>query len=113
VNRSRLPKRGSLRAAWVWFALIPLTQFVFALFRAGTGGSARDLMLVEMWADGVGWLLLGLSLLCLTDLFGDPDHTNAEPGAPPEPPSAAPTQSGSKTMKPEPQSEARAASGGR
>lgn len=84
VNRSRFPKRGSLRSAWVWFALVPITQFVFTLFRAGTGGSGKALFLVETWADGIGWLFLGISLLCLTDLFGEPNDRSAEPDAAPK-----------------------------
>jgi hypothetical protein len=82
VNRNKLAKSVSLRAAWVWFALVPLSQFVFALFRAGNIRSTTDLALVEIWADGIGWLFLGISLLCLTGMFPQQEPHNARPGAP-------------------------------
>jgi hypothetical protein len=68
VHREKLPKSTSIRVAWFWFSLIPLSHFFFTLFRAGNYTSARDLALVEIWAEGVAWLLLGISWL---RLFGN------------------------------------------
>ncbi|MBT3288785.1 MAG: hypothetical protein HN904_18705 [Victivallales bacterium] len=68
-NRDKFPKNMSLWPAWLWFSLVPVSRFVFALFRAGNMRSVRDLALIEVWADGIGWLLLGLSFLCLADIF--------------------------------------------
>ena len=68
VHPEKLPKGTSVRVAWFWFSLIPVSQFFFTLFRAGNYTSARDLALVEIWAEGVAWLLLGVSLL---RLFGN------------------------------------------
>ena len=65
-HKKRLPPRVSLRDAWIWFALIPIAHFVFALMRAGNFRDSGDLALIEIWSDGVGWLLLGISMLCLT-----------------------------------------------
>jgi hypothetical protein len=66
THQERLPKRVSLHGAWFWFSLMPIGQFVFSLLRAANIRDPRDLALVEIWADGVGWLLLGISLLSLT-----------------------------------------------
>ena len=65
ANKDRVSNKGSFRVAWVWFALIPVSRFVFALFRAGNYRSPRDLTLIEIWSDGVGWLLMAISLLFL------------------------------------------------
>ncbi len=79
THREKLSNAGSLRMAWIWFALIPIIQFFFSLFRAGNVGSARDLALVDVLADGVSWLLLGISLLCLTGSLAARRQPNAEP----------------------------------
>jgi hypothetical protein len=61
--------RGSLRAAWMWLAAVPLGSFVMALFRAGNLRNPRDIVLIEVWADGFTWLFLGLGILCLGRAF--------------------------------------------
>ena len=61
----RIMNRRSFRTAWIWFALIPVSNFVFTLFRAGNMRSPSDLALVEVWSVGVAWLLLGVSLFAL------------------------------------------------
>lgn len=78
VHRQRTPDFPSLQGAWTWLALIPINQFVFALFRAANIRAPRDLALVEIWADGLGWLFLGISMFCLTDVFA-PVQTNVPP----------------------------------
>jgi hypothetical protein len=65
VNRERLGRTDSFRMAWIWFALIPISHFVFALFRVGNLRSPGDLALIEIWSDGIAWLLLGISMLYL------------------------------------------------
>jgi len=80
THKEKIPGAGSLRTAWVWFALIPLSQFLFALFRAGNVNSPPDLALVEIWADGIGWLLLGISFLCLTSNIAGRQSKISEPG---------------------------------
>ena len=76
VHREKVIKGASLRLAWIWFAMIPISHFVFALFRAGNLGTPRDLALIEVWEDGIAWLLLGGSLLFLTGaLFSDRSGT--------------------------------------
>lgn len=69
ANRERLPKNVSLGGAWIWFSLVPISRFVFALFRAGNLRNPKDLALVEIWADGIGWLFLGISFFCLSGLM--------------------------------------------
>lgn len=61
----RAPSEFALRKAWTWVALIGISHAVFALFRAGNYRNPNDLMLAGIWEDGVGWLLLGLSMLAL------------------------------------------------
>jgi len=73
THREKLASSDSLRMAWIWFALIPITHFVFDLFRAGNVGSTGDLALVEIWDAGLAWLLLGISLLSLTGVVA-PDR---------------------------------------
>ena len=75
INRQKFSDTGSLRMAWLWLAGVPLSHFFFSLFRAGNFGSTRDLALVEIWADGFAWLLLGISLLCLAGILA-PDRND-------------------------------------
>lgn len=41
--------------AWFWFAMIPLSHFIFALIKVGNIRDAHDLMLIEIWAGGCSW----------------------------------------------------------
>jgi hypothetical protein len=65
ANPGRISDKGLFRAAWIWYAIIPFNHFVFTLFRAGNIRSTRGLALVEIWSDGISWLLLGISLILL------------------------------------------------
>ncbi|WP_226895729.1 hypothetical protein [Luteolibacter marinus] len=65
VRMSEGTARRGLRTAWFWLALAPLSQFAMSLFRAGNLRDARDLALIGVWADGLGWLFVGLSIVCL------------------------------------------------
>ena len=78
VNPQKLPSSASLRLAWLWFAMIPISHFVFALFRAGYYPNAKDLALVEIWSDGIAWLLFGASLLCLTGVVAQDARKSLE-----------------------------------
>jgi len=69
ANRTRFPDRLSLRLAWTWFALIPISHFVFAIFQATNIRDPRDLALVEIWSNGFEWLLLGVSMIFLKDVI--------------------------------------------
>jgi hypothetical protein len=69
THKDKLSQRVSLGAAWIWFALIPISQFTFALFSAGNIDSTRDLALIQIWADGIGWLFLGISLFCISGIM--------------------------------------------
>jgi hypothetical protein len=80
THQEKILCEGSFRTAWIWFALIPVSQFFFALFRAGNFNSATDLALVEIWADGFGWLLLGISFLCLTSSIAGSGSKKVRPG---------------------------------
>jgi len=82
THKEKIPGAGSLRTAWVWFALIPISQFFFSLVRAGNVNSATDLALVEIWADGIGWLLLGISFFCLTSSIAGRRSKILEPDGP-------------------------------
>lgn len=50
------------RLSWSFLSAVIVSRFVFALFRAGNYRNAHDLLLIGIWEDGVGWLLLGLSV---------------------------------------------------
>jgi len=58
-------RRNSLRAAWVTFALIPFSEFLMHLFRAGNIRDVRAMQLIEVWDQALPSLLLGISFLCL------------------------------------------------
>ena len=88
VKRDRFANSSALRSAWITFALIPISYFVFALFRAGNFRDPRDLALIEIWANGVEWLLLGISMLFLTQMIAPHPWDNRS--TPPPPPPATP-----------------------
>ncbi len=81
VHQQRSPAFPSMRAAWVWLALIPLSQFFFTLTRAANIRDPRSLALTEIWANGFEWLFLGISMICLTGAFDfqpmEPPPTNS------------------------------------
>ena len=58
-------RRGSFRAAWITFALIPFWQFIMHLCRAGQLRDTRAQELIGIWEQAVPSLLLGVSFLCL------------------------------------------------
>ena len=62
VSREKLGETDSLRLAWIWFALIPISHFVFAMIRVSNSRSPSDLALTGVWEDGIDWLLLGISM---------------------------------------------------
>ena len=85
----REPLKGnSLRVAWVWFSLIPISHFVFALFRAGNLRSPKDLALIEIWDTGISWLFLGISMLFLAGSMGRDSSRNGDKATPPRIPDA-------------------------
>src|SRR5688572_5413581 len=69
VRRDKFPNAAALRPAWISFALIPISSFVFALIRVGNIRDSHDLALVEIWSNGIEWLLLGISMLFLTGML--------------------------------------------
>ena len=79
ANPSRIANRASFRTAWVWFAIIPVSNFIFMLFRAGNTKSPRDMALVEIWANGVPWLLLAVSLFALLNALVPGDSGTGPP----------------------------------
>lgn len=65
INKSKISNINLFRGAWIAFALIPISNAVFTVFRAGNIRSTRGLALVEVWSNGLAWLLFGISLLIL------------------------------------------------
>jgi hypothetical protein len=65
TRREKLSDLVAFRTAWICFALIPLSDAFLTVFRAGNFNDARDLALVEIWAEGLAWAFFGLSLLFL------------------------------------------------
>ena len=58
-------RRTSFRVAWVFFALIPIWQFIMHLCRAGQFRDTKAQELIGIWELAVPSLLLGISFLCL------------------------------------------------
>lgn len=54
-----------LKGAWRWFAFVPLSHALFTLFRVANHND-RDIVLVEIWANGFAWLFMGISILKLS-----------------------------------------------
>ena len=88
VKPVRPGRPGSFRLAWLFFAGIPLSHFFFALVRAGNMRDPRDLALTEVWSDGVAWLLLGLSLIFLTNAIAPAEENQYSATSLPPPPPA-------------------------
>jgi len=69
ANQSKIACKKSFRIAWILFVLIPINNFFFMFFRLfnvdGRISSTRTLALVNTWADGIVWLLLGISIFFL------------------------------------------------
>jgi hypothetical protein len=80
TNQNRIVNKKGFRLAWIWFAIIPLSQFVFTLFRAGNSRSSGDLLLIEMWAEGIAQLLFGISLILMLGALVTKDSEDAEQG---------------------------------
>ena len=90
MKRDKFANPAALRPAWITFALVPISYFVFALFRAGNFPGTRDLALIEIWSNGVEWLLLGISMLFLTAMIAPhpgwgnyPRESSPPPSTPP------------------------------
>jgi hypothetical protein len=88
-RHDKFGRGGSLRRAWLAFAAIPLSHFFFTLLRAGNFADSRDLALIEIWSDGIVWLLLGISLWSLGGVLA-PDTEAATYGREPVVPPTAP-----------------------
>jgi O-antigen/teichoic acid export membrane protein len=65
IHMDRVVDRGAFRSAWICYALIPLSNFVMGLFRAGQSRDPRAMITVEIWAEALPALFLGISLLFL------------------------------------------------
>ncbi len=69
ANKTRISDKGAFRFAWMLFVLVPVSNFVLALFGAahsqGFPSSQINLALIEHLANGIAWLLMSLSLLAL------------------------------------------------
>ena len=90
ANRERLGRMDSFRLAWIWFALIPISHFLFALIRVSNLRSPNDLALTEIWADGIAWLLLGISMFYLIGSVAPDRKPDAALGKQPQPPTSPP-----------------------
>jgi len=84
----RIRNRDNFREAWISFAVIPMLQMFFTLFRAGNH-RPEELMQIEFWQQGLTGLLLSTSLFKLLgalvparsyDSSKMPDDSQAQPG---------------------------------
>lgn len=65
ANPNKISDIGLFRGAWICFALIPMSHFVFALLRAGNARSTIRMAVIEILSDGISWLFISYSLLFL------------------------------------------------
>ncbi len=80
-NHARIRNKNGFRVAWIWFGLILVVHFIFALFRAGNISSSHDLALIEVWSNGISSLLLAISFFVLLGAMVPVDSSSAEQGA--------------------------------
>lgn len=80
ANQNKVVNKDAFRLAWIWFAIIPVSHFFFALLRAANHQSARDLRLVEIWADGIPPLLFGISLFMMLGALGINEPKDSKAG---------------------------------
>ena len=69
LNQNKIANKFSFRVAWSFYASIPACNFLFTLFRLGNIRVSRNLAVVELWANGIPWLLLSISLFFLLNAF--------------------------------------------
>lgn len=67
ANLDKVFNKEQLRAAWIWFVFIIFSKVGFAALTAAQIRSTRNMALIEIWKEGVAWLLLGISILCLVN----------------------------------------------
>ena len=79
VHPHRIRNKGVFHHAWIWYGLVLFSNFVFMLFRSSCIGSTRSLATVQIWADGVAWLFLAISLLILPWAVVPHEPTPTEP----------------------------------
>jgi hypothetical protein len=84
IRQDHVADKDRFRMAWILFASIPLSHFVFTLLRVAfanpgkpTPRMARNMASVELWASGVEWLLLGISLIVLLTSIIPKGHPNS------------------------------------
>ena len=70
---------SSLPKPWCWLAMLPITHFVFALFRAGNVRDTRDMVLIEIWANGFEWLFVGISMFTLAGVLKSDQTDTSNP----------------------------------
>jgi hypothetical protein len=80
-NHAKIRNKHDFRVAWIWFGLILVVHFVFAVCRAGNIRSPQNLVLIEVWSNGVSSLLLAISFFVLLGAMVPIDTSNAEPDA--------------------------------
>lgn len=71
VHKDRWHSAEPLRAAWKMFAWIPMMMALFSLIKAGNFPDSRDMLLTEIWQNGLAWLFLGISVFRLAGLLDD------------------------------------------
>ncbi len=61
IHHDKLADKAAFARAWIVFAAIPASHFIFVLLSL----VIVQVNLVTIWAEGVQWLLLGVSLFLL------------------------------------------------
>ncbi len=78
AHPDKVSNRAAFRTAWIWFALIPFGSVLSTLHIASEVRSTSGLAFAEVWANGISWLLLGISLLVLLKALMPKDSQDAE-----------------------------------
>ena len=65
LNKDKIADVSKFRQAWMQYTMAIFTEFAFTVFRAVNYASPQKMLLVEIWAKGISWLFIGLSLLAL------------------------------------------------
>ncbi|HOG93157.1 MAG TPA: hypothetical protein PLE80_06260 [Opitutaceae bacterium] len=86
-QKGKIIRPSSLRSAWTWFAWTGIVEVIFTFIRAGAYGRYRgprdnDLALIEVWASGISWLFLVISIFALRNALTEATTIDTPPPLP-------------------------------
>ena len=66
---NEVPNPRSFGASWRIASFALFLEFLWAVFRAANIDTAKNLLLVDVWANGIGFVLLGSASISLAKAF--------------------------------------------